>query len=155
VIGGFLRVVFSFDIVPVSGRELEVMYDITDVALLFGLMGIYFADSDKLSPIGFLGFVVAETGIASIVGPDTVAYGIDTYQIGVMVISVGLSLLAVTMLVLRSGSSLAALCWLGSTGAGALGNYSGHIDMGFFVAGILFGVGFISGGVALFRNATP
>ena len=111
VIGGFLRVVFSFDIVPVSGRELEVMYDITDVALLFGLMGIYFADSDKLSPIGFLGFVVAETGIASIVGPDTVAYGIDTYQIGVMVISVGLSLLAVTMLVLRSGSSLAALCW--------------------------------------------
>ncbi|MDZ4741594.1 MAG: hypothetical protein SGJ03_17085 [Alphaproteobacteria bacterium] len=155
IIGGAARIASAFGTWGLGALKLEVFYFGIDVALLFGLMGIYFAASERLGFFGFFTFVIAATGIASIVGPDTKVFGIDTYQVGVAAISLGLCLLGLWMLIQRAGSSLAGMCWVASTIVGVGGMYAGESEFGFFAGGILFGLGFVAGGVALFSNATP
>lgn len=153
ILGGALRTGSSF--VPWDGSaQIEALAFVIDVALLFGLMGIYFAARERFGWFGFAAFALAETGIASIVGPETQAFGIDTYLAGVHAIAVGLALLGLTILLLRAGYSIAALCWIASLVAGVGGGFFGHADLGFLAGGILFGLGFVSGGVAVFA-ATP
>ena len=154
ILGGALRVGSSFIPWTPNDPGLEALAFIIDVALLFGLMGVYFARRAALGVAGFAAFVLAEIGIASIVGPDTVAFGIDTYQAGVAAISIGLSLLGVVMLLRRTGPMLAALCWIGSTIAGIAGNAAGQGELGFLAGGILFGFGFVVAGVAII-GTTP
>jgi hypothetical protein len=124
------------------------LYLLTDALLLFGLMGIYFAFRAQVGWFGLLAFAIAELGIASIVGPDTIVNGFQTYMLGVAVITLGITLFAIQMLIRR-------LPWLGPTlwlasmligiGLGAIG----QVDNGFFVGGILFGLGFVAAGWSL------
>jgi hypothetical protein len=149
IIGGGLRIASSFIPWAPDTAWLEGLYFAIDTLLLFGLMGIYFAHRARLGVSGFAMFAVAETGIASIVGPDTTVFGIDTYQAGVAVISIGLALLGVVMLVRRAGTIAAPLCWIASTAAGAAGGVAGQAELGFLVGGLLFGLGFIVAGAAV------
>src|SRR5262245_6453115 len=112
IAGGAVRVVFAFVPWRSNVAWLEAVAFGIDVALLFGLMGVYLASRSVLGVVGLTAFAVAETGIASIVGPDAVAFGIDTYQAGVVAISLGLTLLGAQMLRRRAGSRVAAACWI-------------------------------------------
>ncbi len=149
IVGGGLRVVSALEPWRASGEMTEIIYAVTDITLLFGLMGIYLAASARLGPLGLAAFVVAESGIASIVGPDTQVFGTDMYQLGVTVISLGLCALGVLMLVLKTGPRIAGLCWIASTAVGAGGPMLGQAEAGFFVGGILFGVGFVVAGAGI------
>ncbi len=155
IVGGALRIASAF--VPWSPDVwwLELLYLAVDVLLLFGLMGIYFAYRARIGVFGFIAFAVAETGIASIVGPDTVAFGIDTYMTGVVVITAGLTLFAIQLLLTRAGPPWAPLCWVASTIIGVGATAGGAPALGFFAGGVLFGLGFVAAGVAAFRTATP
>ena len=62
-----------------------------------------------LGVVGLVAFVVTETGIASVVGPDAIAFGIDTYATAVVVITVGLTLLSIQMLKRQAGPRWAPL----------------------------------------------
>lgn len=151
VIGGALRIATSF--VPWDGSApLEAIAFAVDVFLLFGLMGVYLSHRIGLGWGGFGAFVLAEVGIASIVGPDGQAFGIDTYLAGVHAISIGLLLLGVVMLVKRI-DVVAAICWIGSLGAGVAGGLVGQAAAGFLIGGILFGLGFVAAGIALLMPA--
>jgi hypothetical protein len=77
------------------------------------------------------------------------AYGIDTYQLGVLAITVGLTLFALVQLVARAGPSGAPLCWVASMLVGVGGSFGGKPEMGFLVGGVLFGLGFVVAGWAL------
>lgn len=152
VLGGAMRIATSF--VPWDGSAaIEAVALAIDVLLLFGLMGIYLAHRAALGWLGFGVFVLAETGIASIVGPDTVAFGIDTYLAGVHAISIGLALLGIAMLVKRV-ETLAAICWIASLVVGAAGGFVAQAAAGFLIGGILFGLGFVAAGIALAMPAT-
>ncbi len=147
VLGGATRIATSF--VPWDGSAaIEAVALTIDVLLLFGLMGIYLAHRAALGWPGFGAFVLAELGIASIVGPDSVAFGIDTYLAGVHAISIGLALLGVAMVVKRV-ETLAAVCWIASLVAGVAGGFVGQATAGFLIGGILFGLGFVAAGLGL------
>ena len=154
ILGGALRIVSAF--IPWAPGQLwlEGLYLAIDLCLLFGLMGIYFAYRETLGVLGFAAFAVAETGIASIVGPDGVVpeWGVDAYQLGVATITVGLSLFAVALLATRSGAPWGPLCWLVSAVVGVGAFYSGEADIGFFAGGLFFGLGFVLAGLPLLRR---
>jgi hypothetical protein len=155
VVGGVLRIGSAFIPWDVWGSNpsIEVLALVIDVALLFGLMGAYFAARGRLGWVGFAAFALAETGIASIIGPDTAAFGVDTYQAGVHAISIGLAALGAVMLLTRAGSTAAAVCWIASLAVGAGGGAVGQGELGFFIGGILFGLGFVAAGIALLMPA--
>lgn len=157
VLGGLLRAGSAFIPWDMWGSDprIEVLSIVIDVALLFGLMGIYFAERARLGWFGFAAFALAETGIASIVGPDSVAFGIDTYLAGVHAISIGLALFGLQLLMKRAGTAAAAICWISSLAVGAGGGAIGHGELGFFLGGILFALGFVFAGVATAQAATP
>jgi hypothetical protein len=146
--GGLLRIASTFIPWDASNPKIEALALIIDVAPLLGLMGIYFAHREKLGWLGFTAFALAEAGIASIVGPDTVAFGIDTYLAGVHAISIGLALLGILMLTTRV-EALAAVCWVASLAVGLGGGVVGYGAQGFMIGGILFGLGFFAAGLAL------
>ena len=98
MLGGSLRIASAFVRWRPGSATLELFYLLIDLLLLFGLMGAYLAHRSRLGIFGFVGFVVAEAGIASIVGPDATVFGIDTYATGVVVIMTGLTMLSVQML---------------------------------------------------------
>lgn len=151
VLGGVLRAGSAFIPSHMWGSDprVEVLSILIDVALLFGLMGVYFAARERLGWFGFAAFALAETGIASIIGPDTVAFGVDTYQAGVAAISIGLALLGIQMLPKRAGSAVAAVCWILSLAIGAGGGAIGQGEFFFFLGGIAFALGFVFAGLSL------
>ena len=146
ILAGMLRVGTSFLTWDSTVAWQEGLAAGIDVLLLFGLMGIYLAQRTALGWVGLAAFVAAEAGIGSIIGPDTVSFGIDTYQAGVAVISIGLAALSLMMLVKRAGSTAAAMCWIASLSVGLGGGFVGQGAFGFFVGGILFGLGFVAAG---------
>ncbi len=146
-LGGAMRIATAF--VPWDGSAaVEAVALAIDVLLLFGLMGIYAAHRAALGWIGLAAFVVAEAGIASIVGPDTAAFGIETYLAGVHAISMGLLLLGAVMLSQRV-EMLAATCWIASPVVGLGAAFVGQAAAGFLIGGVLFGLGFVATGLAL------
>lgn len=148
ILGGGLRMGSSF--IPWDGSAaIEALAFAIDVSLLFGLMGVYLADRARLGAAGFMSFAVSEAGIASIVGPDGMVLGLDTYQLGVLVIAFGLFAFGVVMLVRRAGSALAALLWIGAPGASVAGTLINQPEAGFATGGVLFGAGFVAAGVRL------
>lgn len=153
VLGGVLRTVSAFIPWDASDPKIEALAFAIDVALLFGLMGVYFAHRERLGWVGFGAFVLAETGIASIIGPDTVAFGIDTYLAGVHAIAIGLALFGVVMLLRRAGPVAPAICWIASLSAGAGGGTIGQGELGFLLGGILFALGFVAAGISLVMPA--
>ena len=149
VTAGALRIGTSFLTWDSAAAWQELLATGIDVLLLFGFMGIYLAHRVALGWAGLAAFVLAETGIGSIIGPDTVAFGVDTYQAGVVAISIGLALSGTVMLIRRAGSPAAAVCWILSLAAGVGGGLVGQGAFGFFLGGILFGLGFVAAGLAL------
>ena len=155
IIGGALRIASAFVSWSPGVWSLELFYFAIDVMLMFGLMGVYLAYRARIGLFGFIAFAIAEAGIASIVGPDTVAFGIDMYMAGVLVITVGLTLFAIQLLLTRAGPPWAPLCWIASTIIGVGATAGGAPALGFLAGGVLFGLGFTVAGVAMFRTATP
>lgn len=154
VLGGALRIAAAFVPWEQNVAWLEALYFVIDVALLFGLMGVYFAERARLGVAGFAAFALAETGIAVIVGPDGAAFGLDVYQLGVLAIAIGLAVLGIVILMARAGSAIAASCWIGSLLVGVGATLANEPEAGFVAGGVLFGLGFVAAGAALMR-ATP
>jgi len=152
ILGGGVRIVTSF--VPwVDGSlALEAVALGIDLCLLFGLTGFYVAFSARLGAAGFVGYLVAASGIALIAGPDGEAFGIDIYQAGVAVIAAGLAVLSLILLIRRIAPP-AALLWFGAIAAAVGGGALGYPGQAFAVAGAAFGAGFVAAGFSTMRQA--
>ncbi|MCA8904652.1 MAG: hypothetical protein H6847_00590 [Hyphomonas sp.] len=99
MVGGALRILSTFIPYVPDSPGLEALYGIVDTLLLFGLMGIYSAVAGKTGGIGLAGFIIAMVGLASIVGPDPVRFGIDFYVAGSVCLLIGLTILSAALLV--------------------------------------------------------
>jgi len=154
-VGGALRVAAAF-IPPEPGSvPLEFLYFVIDVSLLFGLIGIYAAECERLGWLGLVGFAVAATGLASIVGPDADIAGINVYATAVAVIGIGLAIMSIVMLRFSRFPRWIPALWIGSLLAGLSASLLPvRPQAAFLVAGVLFALGFLGAGVVLFAKPT-
>lgn len=145
IFGGGLRI-FTPMLAGVDGAIwTEVLYFIIDILLLFALIAMYL---ERFEAFGFLGgmcFAIAIVALASLVGPDPIRWGVNFYHLGALVLSASLAALAAVMLY-GQVHTRAAIFWLVSFAAG-LWAFMAVSQIGFTVAGILFGLGFAAAGV--------
>jgi len=155
VVGGVLRIASAFIPYAPNVMWLEVLYFVIDEALLLGLIGFFVAHRERLGFVGFIAAAVAGTGIALIVGPDAMMFGVDFYRGGVLIITVGLTLLSLVILVTRAAPWWIAVAWIGAAVVGFGGAAMARAELGFLAGGVLFGLGFVAAGVATMKAATP
>ncbi|BCW88846.1 hypothetical protein sos41_19900 [Alphaproteobacteria bacterium SO-S41] len=151
LLAGVLRIASAFIPYAPDQAALETVFGLVDLGLLFGTIGIYLADRDALGLAGLAGFVVLLSGIASIVGPDSVFLGVNTYAVGVNVIAAGAVILAVQWL--RTGRlTTSALTLISSVAIGGIGPVAGLGGASFVAAGVLFGIAYAAAGLHLLRR---
>ncbi|MFN2099815.1 hypothetical protein [Altererythrobacter sp. MF3-039] len=142
-------------ITPIIGHQPqsiphEALYAVIDARLLFGTIAIWLTCSERLGMIGLMGFIVALTGIASIIGPEPQWVGIDLYWIGSIVFALGVSILAVQ--ILRHGPyEGTAVIWIIAVGIGAIGALFPEFIPS-EMAGPIFKTGFLVAGVQILRT---
>lgn len=147
--GGALRIVSAFiPYVPDSAR-LELLYGAIDIGLLFGLIAAYLFAAEAVGRLGQIGFVVALIGLASIVGPDSHAFGIDFYLLGSAVYMLGLMVLAFC-LVRRRALVAAGWLWLVAAAASIVFATAAAAPA-LVVSGVALGLGYIAAARAIGR----
>ena len=151
IIAGILRTLASFlpFISSGTGGYIEILYTVIDILILFGLIGIYGFQKEKIDKFVFAGFITAMIGTLLIILPVEKIGSVDLYTTGAMIISIGMLLLAIGTW--RAGilSRWAPALWIVSTLVGVGGFMLGGdaLTYAFFVAGISFGLGFtVAGG---------
>ncbi len=150
LLGGLLRIIFSFVPYREATAWLEVFYALIDVCLLFGLVAVYLRYAEHLGATGAIAFVFSAIGIASIVGPDAIMFGIDFYKAGALTMVTGLLILSIQMLrnkILLWASSL----WILSFALTILAVVLAHPIL-FITAAISFSTAYILSGIQLLRS---
>lgn len=148
-VGGGLRVVSAFIPYALDQPWLELLYGAIDIGLLFGLLAAWLFTAEVVGRVGLFGFVVALVGLASIVGPDSHAFGIDFYMLGATVFMLGLATLAIPLL--RHGAlALAGGLWLVAAAAGAVFALAAAAPA-LIVSGVALGLGFVAAARAILR----
>lgn len=145
IVGGALRIFAPLFYATKASFVAEAYFAFIDVCFLIGLLALYVAWSDKLGWLGLAFFIAALSSIASIVGPDPVAWGVDFYRLGAAAASISLAGLALVML-WRDVLTQAALFWIASFAVGVFAIMAKG-EAAFIAAGILFALGFTSAGV--------
>ena len=155
ILAGVLRVGTSF--IPYSnskpGVALELLYLIIDALILLGLLGVYAYQNEVVGRWGFLGFLLALIGTATIVGPDGKIGSVDMYVVSSLMISIGLSLLAFGAWNAKRLPRMAPLLWVMSTVVGVGGYLIGGPTVTFVIAGLAFGLAFIVAGVKIWTDS--
>ena len=148
-LGGGLRIVAAFVPYTPDSAWLELLYGATDIGLLFGLLAAYLFAAETLGAPGQIGFVVALTGLASIVGPDSHAFGVDFYLLGSAAYMLGLTVLALRLVRRRA---LVATGWLWLVAAAASIAFAlSAAAPALMVSGVALGLGYIAAARAISR----
>jgi hypothetical protein len=148
VVGGVLRIASTFIPYEANFAPLEALYGVIDLCLLFGLVAVYIAHAEAVGLLGLAAFFIALAGVASIVGPDSNAFGVDFYRIGALVFVTGLAGLSVQLLRAQAATP-SAWFWI-ATFAASLA--SAAIPQAFMVAGLSIGAGYLIAGLNLLRG---
>lgn len=148
VVGGVLRIVSTFIPYEANSAPLETLYSLIDLCLLFGLIAVYVAHAEAVGLLGLATFLVALAGVASIVGPDSTAFGIDFYRIGALVFVTGLAGLSVQLLRARA-AMLSACLWIATL---VVSLASAAVPQAFMAAGLCIGAGYVAAGLGLLRG---
>jgi len=121
---GILRVATSFNSSSARGVSVELLYLGIDRLLLFAIVAVYAYVRERSGWIGFVGFVLALAGTASIVGPDGTLGGVEMYVVGATTLSIGLTVLSVGAW--RRAALPRAVCalWVASTVIGVGGYFA-------------------------------
>ncbi len=145
IIGGALRVVSVILPLEADSALAEGLYGVIDLGLLFGLIAVYLASAEAIGLAGLAAFLLCLTGIASIVGPDAQAFGLDFYRIGALAFAAGLAGLAVQLI--RTGvMRTSAWLWIATL---VFGLASSVAPWAFMAAGACLGGGYVLAGLGL------
>lgn len=147
VVAGGLRIVSTFIPYEADSAPLEALYGVIDVGLLFGLVGVYVVSAEAVGVIGLVAFLAALAGVASIVGPDAQAFGIDFYRIGALVFVTGQAGLSVQLLRARRMVPSAVL-WIATLAAALV---TIVVPQAFMASGLCLGLGYVLAGVGMQR----
>lgn len=144
ILAGIMRGIASF-IPSTSNGALEFLYFVTDVFILFGIVGLYYFQHKESGLWGFVGFLLAIIGIAIIrIGAIS---GTSLYAIGASMFAIGLSSFAVGTWIARKLPTWIPIFWITSTIIGFIGYFAPGFDFLFVLSGVLFGVGFAGAGL--------
>ena len=156
ILAGLLRIGTSF--IPLltaeQGPFLEAIYLITDLLILFGVLGVYAHQHQRAGYPGFAGFLLAMMGTAIIIGPDGRIGNLEMYILGAMMISVGVVLLAIGTWQADQLSRWVPVLWVVSTLTGIGGFLLGGVAWTFLIAGVAFGLAFLLAGVNIWTSST-
>jgi len=152
MMAGVLRAGTSFQAYSAGGVEIEVLYLVIDLLLLFAIVAVYAYVRERSGWMGLVGFVLALAGTGSIVGPDGTLGGVDMYVVGATTLSIGLTVLSVGAW--RGAALPRAVCalWIGSTVIGVGGYAVQGPGVWLTLAGLAFGVGFLLAGLRMWRD---
>ena len=150
ILAGLLRIISSF--VVLDPMATEAVYLATDLLILFGLVGIYLSRATQMGWLGLIGFVLALSGSAMIVGPDGYFFAVSGYQLGAGLLTLGLTLIAAAALASKSYPVWIPLLWIATFLAGIATTAMPKGETAFLLAGVLFGASFIAAGYELLRE---
>ena len=156
ILAGILRGVNSF--VPSNASSsavsselhlalIAILYLLTDIFILFGIIGIYGFLHQESRLWGFFGFLLAIIGIAMI-RTGAIA-GVNLYPIGALSFTVGLSLFAVGSWIARKLPQWVSIFWVLSMIVGFIGYFIPDLNLLFVISGIIFGIGFAGAGITM------
>jgi hypothetical protein len=145
ILAGILRGVNSF--VPSSppSGEIAILYLLTDIFILFGIIGMYGFQHQESRLWGFFGFLLAIIGIAMI--RTGAISGVNLYPIGASTFTVGLSLFAIGTWIAKKLPRWVSVFWVLSTIVGFMGYFIPSLSLLFVISGIIFGIGFAGAGI--------
>ena len=152
VIAGILRGVNSFLPSALPDEAIAFLYLLfyllTDIFLLFGMIGLYGFQHQKSGSWGFFGFVLTIIGI-TIIRTGTVP-SVNLYPVGASIFAVGISSFAVGSWIAGKLPKWISALWIISTVVGFIGYFVPNLNLLFAISGLLFGVGFASAGLKVF-----
>jgi hypothetical protein len=152
IIAGILRGVNSFLPSINPNVTISILYLLTDIFLLFGIMGIYGFEHQKSRLWGVCGFILAIVGIA-IIRTGSIS-GINLYPIGASIFTVGLSLFAVGSWIANSLPRWVSVLWILSTIVGFMGYFIPGLNLLFALSGVIFGIGFAGAGIKIWSSTS-
>jgi hypothetical protein len=147
IVAGILRSVNSFVPSNAPSSAVAILYLLTDIFILFGIIGMYGFLHQESKLWGFFGFLLAIIGIA-IIRTGTIAF-VNLYPIGAMLFAVGLSLFAVGAWIARKLPRWVSVSWVLSTILGFVGYFMPGFNVLFIVSGVIFGIGFAGAGIKM------
>jgi hypothetical protein len=155
ILGGILRGINSFLPIATPTLMLELMYFLTDICILFGLMTIYGFQHEESGRWGFAGFVFSIIGTGIIIGPDGYIAGVNMYPVGSLILAVGLVLLSIGSWIADRLPHWIPVCWTSSTILGIVGYFIPGFSLLFVISGVLFGLGFSGAGKQIVTATVP
>jgi hypothetical protein len=150
IVAGILRGVSAFAPNIVAGEAIALLYLVTDIFLLLGMMGVYGFQRRESGTWGWGGFLLAVVGLAMIrTGAIT---GLNLYPIGAVVFAIGLSALAIGSWMAGKLPRWVSIVWVVSTVIGFVGFFAPGLNFLFVVSGVLFGVSFARAGLKVWTD---
>jgi hypothetical protein len=143
ILAGILRGVNSF--VPSDAPGVTILYLLTDIFILFGIIGIYGFQHQESRLWGFFGFLLAIIGI-EIIRTGAIS-GVSLYPIGASTFTAGLSLFAIGSWIAKKLPRWVSVFWVLSTIVGFIGYFVPGLSLLFVISGIIFGIGFAGAGI--------
>lgn len=151
ILAGILRGVNSFVPVDAPSVAIAILYLLTDIFILFGIIGMYGFQHQESRLWGFFGFLLAIIGIAMI--RTGAIFGVNLYPIGALIFAAGLNLFAVGSWIARKLPRWVSVLWVLSTIVGFIGYFIPGLNLLFVLSGVIFGIGFAGAGIKV-RSAT-
>jgi hypothetical protein len=129
------------------GGSMPWVYQVSNVATLIALIGIYLYQKDTAGVFGLIAFLVAFVGALLL----TFAYNLES---STMIYALGLILIAISALWTDSFPKWVPWLWLAATIVGIPGIFLSDLQQTLFLLGaILFGAGFIGAGLSLWKSS--
>ncbi len=145
ILAGILRGANSFVVSDAPSGAIAVLYLLTDIFILFGIIGIYGFQHQESRLWGFFGFLLAIVGIALI--RTGAISGVSLYPIGALIFAAGLSLFAVGSWIARKLPRWVSAFWVLSTIVGFIGYFIPGLNLLFVISGVIFGMSFAGAGM--------
>lgn len=152
LLGGALRLPSQFIRYVPDDARLEALYGAIDVGFLLAMVGLVALCAPRIGTAGLALLLAALVGVASIVGPDRSAFGIDFYLAGSALFAFSLGLAAPWLWHLRALRPAAAAWSLGAMAGLASGLGGGPVAL--VIAGLALASGFIAVAPVLWRSQT-
>ena len=145
IVAGVLRAIGS--VVPTTGSVvlLQLLYFLTDLALLIAIMALYTKHHREVGTTGLIGFLLSVLGIL-VIRSSNIVPGIYLYPLGALVFSVGLNVLGIKLWRVRALPGWVAGFWVMSILADIAVSLA-HVAVLALLAGLLLAAGFVGAGL--------
>jgi hypothetical protein len=146
IAGGLLRAANVF-VTGIDPAMLQWDYLVTDVFLLFGLIGIYVKYRHVAGFAGLAGFAAGAIGLLLVRSSRT----LDNYKIAATVTLIGVALLGLTFAVSKGAQRIPGLLLVAALVVGVAGAMMPAFTQANMIAALLFGAGFVAAGAEILR----